>query len=65
LACSPSAGPPAPPPDSTFTSRHIEQVAADLKIRLVFSLLGQPRGRGKIERLLDWTARPTGSVDPG
>ena len=38
---------------SDFTSRHIEQVAADLKIRLVFSLPGQPRGRGKIERLFN------------
>jgi putative transposase len=36
-----------------FTSQHLEQVAADLKIRLVFSLAGQPRGRGKIERLFD------------
>ncbi|WP_433381373.1 DDE-type integrase/transposase/recombinase [Streptosporangium sp. CA-115845] len=36
---------------SDFTSAHLEQVAADLKIRLVFSLPGQPRGRGKIERL--------------
>lgn len=35
---------------SDFTSRHIEQVAADLKIRLVFSGVGRPRGRGKIER---------------
>jgi putative transposase len=35
---------------SDFTSRHIEQVAADLKIRLVFSTVGKPRGRGKIER---------------
>ncbi len=38
---------------SDFTSRHIEQVAADLKMRLVFSLPGQPRGRGKIERLFN------------
>ncbi|MFC4912991.1 Mu transposase C-terminal domain-containing protein [Actinomadura gamaensis] len=36
---------------SDFTSKHMEQVAADLKIRLVCSLPGQPRGRGKIERL--------------
>lgn len=35
---------------SDFTSKHIEQVAADLKIRLVFSAVGRPRGRGKIER---------------
>jgi putative transposase len=33
-----------------FTSRHLEQVAADLKIRLMFSTIGKPRGRGKIER---------------
>src|SRR5512135_1367599 len=32
---------------SDFTSRHIEQVAADLKIRLIFSTGGKPRGRGK------------------
>lgn len=35
---------------SDFTSRHIEQVAADMKMRLVFSGIGKPRGRGKIER---------------
>jgi putative transposase len=33
-----------------FTSHHMEQVAADLNMRLVFSAVGQPRGRGKIER---------------
>jgi len=33
-----------------FTSRHLEQVAADLKMQLVFSTAGVPRGRGKIER---------------
>ena len=35
---------------SDFTSRHLEQVAADIKMQLVFSIAGQPRGRGKIER---------------
>jgi putative transposase len=35
---------------SDFTSRHLEQVAVDLKIRLIFSTAGKPRGRGKIER---------------
>ncbi|MDJ0899843.1 MAG: Mu transposase C-terminal domain-containing protein [Xenococcus sp. MO_188.B8] len=35
---------------SDFTSQHIEQVCLDLKIRLIFSTVGQPRGRGKIER---------------
>jgi len=38
---------------SDFTSRHMEQVAADLKMRLVFSIPGRPRGRGKIERLFN------------
>ncbi len=35
---------------SDFTSHHLEQVSADLKIRLVFSIPGKPRGRGRIER---------------
>jgi len=35
---------------SDFTSRHLEQVAADLKLQLIFSQVGVPRGRGKIER---------------
>lgn len=35
---------------SDFTSQHLEQVGADLRIRLVFSLPGKPRGRGRIER---------------
>jgi putative transposase len=33
-----------------FTSKHLEQVAVDLKMRLVFSTPGKPQGRGKIER---------------
>ena len=36
---------------SDFTSRHLEQVAADLKIELRFSTVGQPRGRGGIVNL--------------
>jgi putative transposase len=35
---------------SDFTSRHLEQVAADLHLRLVFSTAGVPQGRGKVER---------------
>jgi putative transposase len=35
---------------SDFTSRHLEQVAADLKIQLIFSAVARPRGGGKIER---------------
>ena len=33
-----------------FTSRHMEQVSADLKMQLVFSIPGMPRGRGRVER---------------
>jgi putative transposase len=35
---------------SDFSSLHMEQVSADLKMRLVFSTVGMPRGRGRIER---------------
>ena len=35
---------------SDFTSCHLEQVGADLRIRLIFSIPGKPRGRGRIER---------------
>ena len=38
---------------SDFTSRHIEQVCVELKIELVFSSVGKPRGRGKIERFFE------------
>jgi putative transposase len=35
---------------SDFTSLHMEAVAADLKMSLLFSQVGRPRGRGKVER---------------
>jgi len=35
---------------SDFTSQHLEQTTAELKIRLIFSTPGVPRGRGRIER---------------
>jgi putative transposase len=35
---------------SDFTSHHLQQVSADLKISLPNSIPGQPRGRGRIER---------------
>lgn len=38
---------------SDFTSQHLEQVCADLKIQRIFSLVGQPRGRGRIERFFN------------
>lgn len=34
-----------------FTSTHIAQVCADLKVQLIHSIPGRPRGRGKVERL--------------
>ena len=35
---------------SDFRSHHMEQAAVDLKMQLVFSQPGKPRGRGRIER---------------
>ena len=35
---------------SDFRSKHLEAVSIDLKMGLVFSQVGKPRGRGKIER---------------
>jgi putative transposase len=50
---------------SDFTSQHIEQVAADLRIRLVFSAVGRPRGRGKIERFFESLSQVLLSRLPG
>jgi putative transposase len=50
---------------SDFSSRHMEQVAADLGMRLVFSLPGQPRGRGKVERYMDTVNQMCLSALPG
>ncbi len=36
---------------SDFTSQHLEQVAAELRIGLVLSAVARPQGRGKIERI--------------
>jgi putative transposase len=36
---------------SDFTSLHLEQVAAELRFQLVYSSVGRPQGRGKVERL--------------
>jgi putative transposase len=35
---------------SDYRSDHMEQVSVDIKMRLVFSIPGNPQGRGKIER---------------
>jgi len=50
---------------SDFTSHHLEQVAADLKIRLVNSGVGRPRGRGKIERFFESISQVLLSRLPG
>jgi len=50
---------------SDFMSQHIEQVAADLKMRLVFSAVGKPRGRGKIERFFESLSQVLLSRLPG
>jgi putative transposase len=34
-----------------FTSHHLDQVAAALRFRVVYSAVGRPQGRGKVERL--------------
>jgi putative transposase len=36
---------------SDFTSTHLDQVAASLRFRIVYSTVARPQGRGKIERL--------------
>lgn len=34
-----------------FTSIHLDQAAADLRIQLIYSAVARPQGRGKVERL--------------
>jgi putative transposase len=48
-----------------FTSNHTEAVAADLKMELVFSEAGQPRGRGKLERFFGTVNQLLLSALPG
>ena len=36
---------------SDFTSHHLDQVAAALHFQVVYSAIGRPQGRGKVERL--------------
>ena len=50
---------------SDFTSQHLEQVAADLQMVLVFSTVGEPRGRGKIERFFQTVHQLCISALPG
>ena len=37
---------------SDFTSDHLSQVMADLHVQPIYSMIGQPHGHGKIERLI-------------
>ncbi len=50
---------------SDFTSAHLEQVAANIKMRLVFSTPGHPRGRGRIERFFETVNQMLLSSLPG
>jgi len=50
---------------SDFTSRHIEWVCTDLKIRLIFSRPGRLRGRGRIERFFSTINQRVLSELPG
>ncbi len=36
---------------SDFTSHHLDQVGANLRFRIIYSAVGRPQGRGKVERL--------------
>lgn len=50
---------------SDFTSQHLEQVALDLRMQLVFSTAGVPRGRGKIERFFQTISQLFLCTQPG
>ena len=50
---------------SDFTSQHLEQAAAEIKLRLVFSTPGKPRGRGRIERFFETVSQLFLSTLPG
>ena len=50
---------------SDFRSHHLEQVGADLKMQLVFSTPGAPRGRGRIERFFGTLTKMFLSSLPG
>ena len=50
---------------SDFTSQHLEQVALDLSMQLIFSTVGVPRGRGKIERFFQTVSQLFLCTQPG
>ena len=50
---------------SDFTSHYLEQVLADLAVHQVFSQVGQPRGRGRIERFFETVGQLFAAELPG
>jgi putative transposase len=50
---------------SDFSSRHMAQVGVDLKMGLVFSFPGEPRGRGRMERFFETVNQLFLSALPG
>ena len=50
---------------SDFTSKHLEAVGVDLKMALIFSQVGRPRGRGKVERWFRTVREEVLSTLPG
>lgn len=50
---------------SDFTSHHFEYTAVALKIRMLFSTIGRPQGRGKIERFFGTLNTELLSILPG
>lgn len=50
---------------SDFTSNHMEQVCADLKMELIHSMPGMPRGRGRMERFFETVTQLFLHLQPG
>lgn len=50
---------------SDFTSHHLEYTAVALKIRIIFSTIARPQGRGKIERFFRTLGTEVLSALPG
>jgi putative transposase len=50
---------------SDFTSNHLEMVCADLKMELIHSIQGMPRGRGRVERFFKTVTQLFLHLQPG
>lgn len=48
-----------------FISKHLEQVAAELSMVLIFCTAGKPRGKGKVERIFETVSEMFESKMPG